>query len=269
MDRILQDRVALVTGGGQGLGQAICWRLAREGCSVVVADLNQQTASETAAAIDQYLRNEVGSKQRAIAIQVNVTDEAQVTTMVERTVQEFGRIDILVANAGILIAGEVTEFPAEKWRAVIDVNLFGYFLCAKHAARVMKQQGGGVIIQINSKSGKRGSYKSSAYAASKFGGIGLTQSLALELAEYGVRVNAVCPGNLLDSPLWVDSLYQQYAKRWGISEEEVRQKYMDQVPMKRGCTYDDVNNVVIFLASDQASYMTGQAINVTGGQEMH
>ena len=127
----------------------------------------------------------------------------------------------------------------------------------------------GVIIQINSKSGKRGSYKNSAYAASKFGGIGLTQSLALELAEYGVRVNAICPGNLLDSPLWVDSLYDQYAKKWGITKEEVRAKYLGQVPLGRGCTYDDVANALVFLASDEASYMTGQAVNVTGGQEMH
>jgi len=133
---------------------------------------------------------------------------------------------------------------------------------------VMKRQRGGVIIQVNSKSGKTGSYRNSAYAASKFGGIGLTQSLALELAEYGVRVNAVCPGNLLDSSLWVGSLYAQYAERWGITEEEVRQRYVDQVPMKRGCTYDDVTNLIVFLASDQAGYMTGQAINVTGGQEM-
>ncbi|MFH0899297.1 MAG: SDR family oxidoreductase, partial [Pseudomonadota bacterium] len=141
-------------------------------------------------------------------------------------------------------------------------------LCAKHAARVMKAQRSGVILQVNSKSGKKGSYKNSAYATSKFGGIGLTQSLALELAEYGVRVNAVCPGNLLDSPLWVDSLYQQYARNLGITEEQVLRKYIGQVPMKRGCSYDDVCNVVVFLASDQASYMTGQAINVTGGQEM-
>jgi sorbitol-6-phosphate 2-dehydrogenase len=132
----------------------------------------------------------------------------------------------------------------------------------------MKEQGSGTIIQVNSKSGKKGSYKNSAYAASKFGGIGLTQSLGLELAEHGIRVNAVCPGNLLDSPLWVDSLYAQYAKKWGITEEEVRKKYTDQVPMKRGCTYDDVTNVIVFLASDQAGYMTGQAVNVTGGQEM-
>jgi len=259
MDKLLQDRVALVTGGGQGLGQAICYRLAKEGCHVVVADLNEAAAIETAASI---------TDRRAIAIKTDVTDESQVAAMVDRIIQEFGRLDILVSNAGILISGEISEFPAEKWRAVMNVNLFGYFLCAKHAARVMKPQKKGVILQINSKSGKKGSYKNSAYAASKFGGIGLTQSIALDLAEEGIRVNAICPGNLLDSPLWVDSLYKQYAQKWGITEAEVRQRYIDQVPMKRGCTYEDVCNVVVFLASDQSSYMTGQAINVTGGQEM-
>jgi sorbitol-6-phosphate 2-dehydrogenase len=262
MDRILQDQIAIVTGGAQGLGEAICHRLAREGAHVVVADLNLEGAERVAADIMTQ------TDRRAIAVRADVTDEAQVAAMVDRAVQEFGRLDILVSNAGILVAEAVDEFPADKWQAVINVNLFGYFLCAKHAARVMKAQRSGVIIQINSKSGKKGSYKNSAYAASKFGGIGLTQSLALELAEHNVRANAVCPGNLLDSPLWVNSLYKQYAKKWGITEEEVRQKYIDQVPMKRGCTYDDVCNVVVFLASDQASYLTGQAINVTGGQEM-
>jgi sorbitol-6-phosphate 2-dehydrogenase len=264
MGEMLQDRIAVVTGGAQGLGEAICHRLAREGAHVVVADLNLEGAERVAANIVSRAQTD----RRALAVRVDVTDEEQVEAMVERAVGEFGRLDILVSNAGILIAGPIDEFPADKWRAVIDVNLFGYFLCAKHAARVMKAQRSGVILQINSKSGKKGSYKNSAYAASKFGGIGLTQSIALELAEYGVRVNAVCPGNLLDSPLWVDSLYEQYARKWGITEEEVRQRYVDQVPMKRGCTYDDVCNVVVFLASDQASYMTGQAVNVTGGQEM-
>jgi sorbitol-6-phosphate 2-dehydrogenase len=262
MARVLEDKVAIVTGGAQGLGAAICQRVAREGAHIVVADLNLAGAQETAAEIADQTGRE------AIAVGVDVTDERQVEAMVQRAVDQFGRLDVLVSNAGILIAEAVDEFPAGKWRAVIDVNLVGYFLCAKHAARVMKEQRSGAIIQINSKSGKKGSYKNSAYAASKFGGIGLTQSIALELAEYGVRANAICPGNLLDSPLWVDSLYAQYAKKWGITEEEVRQKYVDQVPMGRGCTYQDVTNVVVFLASDQASYMTGQAINVTGGQEM-
>ncbi len=211
------------------------------------------------------------SGRRTLGVKVDVSDESQVEAMVARTVAEFGRLDILVANAGILIAEEITEFPAEKWRAVMNVNLFGYFLCAKHAARVMKAQRKGAIIEINSKSGKKGSFKNSAYAASKFGGIGLTQSIALDLAEYGVRVNAICPGNLLDSPLWTqgpNSLFKQYARNRGVSEEEIRQMYVNQVPMKRGCTYEDVCNVVVFMASDQSSYMTGQAINVTGGQEM-
>jgi sorbitol-6-phosphate 2-dehydrogenase len=299
MSGVLQDQVAIVTGGAQGLGRAICHRLAREGARVAVADLNLDGAKRVAREIGspssssppeggrdgssptQGGRDRSGRSDRgAIAIEVDVTDEAQVAAMVDRTVEIFGQLDILISNAGILIAQPIADFPASDWRAVIEVNLVGYFLCAKHAVRVMKGQydgsgeggvGGqnGVIIQINSKSGKKGSYKNSAYAASKFGGIGLTQSLALELTEHGVRVNAICPGNLLDSPLWVDSLYEQYAEKWGITEEEVRQKYVDQVPMKRGCTYDDVTNVVVFLASDQASYITGQAVNVTGGQEMN
>ncbi len=263
--KLLLDRIALVTGGAQGLGRALSTRLAQEGCNVAVADLNYELAAQTA----EEIASSTG--RSTLAIRVDVSDEAQVESMVQRTLQEFGRLDILVANAGILIAEEISEFPAEKWRAVMNVNLFGYFLCAKHAARAMKPHKSGVIIEINSKSGKKGSYKNSAYAASKFGGIGLTQSIALDLADFNIRVNAVCPGNLLDSPLWTEgpnSLFKQYARKWGITEEEVRNKYIDQVPLKRGCTYDDVCNVVTFLASDQASYMTGQAINVTGGQEM-
>ncbi len=262
MNRQFEDKIALVTGGAQGLGRAICERLAQEGCHVVVADLNlagaERTASEIVAAYDRQV----------IAVGVDVTDEEQVEAMFQRTLETFGQVDIVVSNAGILIAEAVWDFPADRWKAVVDVNLYGYFLVAKHAARAMMPRKQGVIIQINSKSGKKGSFKNSAYAASKFGGIGLTQSIALDLAEYGIRVNAICPGNLLDSPLWVNSLYKQYAKKWGITEEEVRQKYTNQVPLKRGCTYEDVTNVLVFLVSDQAGYMTGQAINVTGGQEM-
>ncbi len=263
MPRTLEDKIALVTGGAQGLGEAICHRLAVEGAHVVVADLNLEGAQKVA---DEIVAR---TDRRAVAVKVNVSVEADVEAAVQRTLEEFGRIDVAVSNAGILFADAVDEFPAERWRAVIEVNLVGYFLLVKHVTRVFKQQRSGVLIQINSKSGKKGSYKSSAYAASKFGGIGLTQSVALELAEYNARANAICPGNLLDSPLWVDSLYKQYAKKLGITETEVRQRYIDQVPMKRGCTYTDVTNVLIFLASDQSSYMTGQAINVTGGQQMN
>ena len=259
----LAGKIAIVTGAAQGLGEAISRRLADEGASVVVADMNHPRAEEVA---QEIVKNY--GENRAIAIEVDVTKSENVKKMADETVKKFGRIDIFVSNAGILKAFEITEFSEELWRKVIEVNLIGYFLCAKEVASVMKAQKSGVIIQINSKSGKKGSFWNSAYAASKFAGIGLTQSVALDLAPYGIRVNAICPGNLLDSPLWVDSLYEQYAKKWGISKEEVRKKYEEQVPLGRGCTYDDICNVLVFLCSDEASYMTGQAINVTGGQEM-
>lgn len=258
----LQGKTAIVTGGAQGLGEAISLRLAREGCNVVIADINAAGIRETEERI------QAAYHASTLGVVTDVTQEADVAHLVDEAVGRFGTLDILVSNAGILTAMPVEDFPAEKWMKVIAVNLYGYFLCAKHAARVMKAQGSGVIIQINSKSGKKGSYKNSAYAASKFGGIGLTQSLALELAEFGIRVNAICPGNMLDSPLWVDSLFKQYARTRGMTEEDVRQYYVDQVPLKRGCTYDDVCSLLVFLASAQSSYMTGQAINVTGGQEM-
>jgi sorbitol-6-phosphate 2-dehydrogenase len=262
MEKPLQDKIALVTGGAQGLGAALCERLVREGTHVVVADLNLEGAQQTAAAIAAQ------TGRRTLAVKVDVTDEAQVAAMVDYTVAEFGRLDIVVPTPAFSFPARPTSLTPGNGNSSSTSNLVGYFLVAKHAIRVMKPQRSGVIIQINSKSGKKGSFKNSAYAASKFGGIGLTQSLALELAEEGIRVNAVCPGNLLDSPLWTESLFKQYARNQGMTEAEVRQKYIDQVPMKRGCTYDDVCNVVVFLASDQASYMTGQAINVTGGQEM-
>ena len=257
----LTNKVAIVTGAGQGLGEAIALRLAREGCKVAAADINFSTVERTAQKIKEI-------KGDSLPLKVDVTKSDQVKLMVEKTVAKFGRLDILVSNVGILKSYELTDFPEEEWRKVIEINLVGYFLVAREAAKIMKKQKSGVIIQINSKSGKKGSYWNSAYTASKFGGIGLTQSIALDLAPYGIRVNAVCPGNLLDSPLWVDSLYEEYTKKWGISKKEVRKKYESQVPLGRGCQYEDVANVVVFLASDEASYMTGQAINVTGGQVM-
>lgn len=258
----IDGRVAVVTGGAQGLGRAICERLMQEGCKVVIGDIQEDVVKQTAEEISKQFGGE------AIGVKVDVTKEPEVTNLLAKAVERFGRVDIAVANAAILIAEEITEADAGKWFKVMEVNLFGYFLFAKHAAIQMSKQGKGAIVQINSKSGKKGSFKNSAYAASKFGGIGLTQSIALDLAEKGVRVNSICPGNLLDSPLWVNSLYKQYAAKLGITEAEVRQKYVDQVPMKRGCQYDDVCNLLVFLASDASSYMTGQGINVTGGQEM-
>lgn len=256
----LVSQVAIVTGGGQGLGEALCQRLDYEGCKLVVADINLEAAQKVAEGLEN-----------AVAVKVDVCDYQQVEAMVNIAVEKYGKLDLLISNAAILIAKSITEFPSEQWRKMLDVNLLGYFNCAKAAVNVMIPLKKGNIIQINSKSGKKGSSKNSAYAAAKFGGIGLTQSLALELAEYGIRVNAICPGNLLNSTLWnqgPNSLFKQYAANQGITEDQVKQKYLNQVPLGRSCECEDIANAMVFLASDEASYMTGQAINVTGGQEM-
>jgi len=270
MNLSLENKIAVVTGGAQGLGQAISSRLAREGCQVIIADVNEKGVTETAAAVAKETGRPV------IGVKVDVTQEADVKALFDRAVKEFGRVDVVVANAAILIAEPIIDADAEKWRSVMNVNLFGYFLVTKHACRVMKPQRSGSIININSKSGKKGSSANSAYAASKFGGVGHTQSVALEMAPHGIRCNAICPGNLLDSPLWTHpekGLFVQYLKAGKVpgakNVEDVRQAYTNQVPMKRGCSYDDVCNAVVFLASDQSSYITGVALSVTGGQEMN
>ena len=269
MNLSLENKIAVVTGGAQGLGLAISQRLASEGCHIVIADMKDDAAQATAEEIAKT------TGRKAFAFKTDVTQEADVEKLFDRTVKEFGRVDIVVANAGILIAEPIADADAEKWRAVMNVNLFGYFLITKHACRVMKQQRSGSIININSKSGKKGSAANSAYAASKFGAVGHTQSVALEMAPFNVRCNAICPGNLLDSPLWTHpekGLFVQYLRAGKVvgakKIEDVRQAYVNQVPMKRGCTYNDVCNAVVFLASDQSSYITGVALSVTGGQEM-
>ena len=251
----LEGKRIVITGGAQGLGAALSERLAAEGAKVVIGDLNLEGAQKTASGIDG-----------AEAFHLNVTDFESCEQFMAQANEYLGGIDVFVSNAAILFSGAIREMDTDKWKTVVDVNLCGFFNTAKAAVKYMSE---GAIIQINSKSGKKGSSKNSAYAASKFGGIGLVQSLALELAEENIRVNAICPGNLLDSPLWVNSLYKQYAKNQGITEEEVRQKYINQVPLKRGCSYDDVANLLVFLASDEAAYITGQALNVTGGQQMN
>ena len=254
----MKDKVVVITGAAQGLGRALAVRMAKEGANVVIGDMNMEGANETAAMCDH-----------AFAMTLDVTDIESCNALMKAANDKFGKIDIVVSNAAILISGAIEEFDSARWKKVIDVNLCGFYNTAKAAVPYLKQGEKGVIIQINSKSGKKGSYKNSAYAASKFGGIGLVQSLALELAEDNIRVNAICPGNLLNSPLWTDSLFKQYAKNQGITEEQVRQKYIDQVPLKRSCEYLDIENALVFLASDDASYMTGQAMNVTGGQQMN
>ena len=253
----LQGKVAVVTGASQGLGEALAKRLDAEGCKVAVCDLNFEGAKAVADKLSD-----------AIALNVNVTDFAQLQEAAKTVVEKWGTVDILICNAAIVKSGDIYSLTPEAFKLVTDINLNGYFNTVKAFAPIMLEKKSGSIIQINSKSGRKGSFKNGAYAGSKFGGVGLTQSLALEFAESGVRVNCICPGNLLNSPLWVNSLFKQYAANQGITEEQVREKYINQVPMKRSCEYVDIENAMVFLASDYSSYMTGQAINVTGGQQM-
>ena len=264
----LTGKTAVVTGGAQGLGYALAGRLSAEGVRVVLADID--AAKSEAAAATLSAQTGVAS----LGVRADVTDPVQCAAMVAAAVDTWGRLDILVANAGILKAGDIGEMDVADFRRVVDVNLTGYFLSAQAAARAMRTQDPGPdgqrgsIVHINSKSGKKGSFRNGAYAASKFAGIGLTQSIALDLAPDAIRVNAVCPGNLLDGTLWQDSLFEQYAQTQGLTREQVRAKYEGQVPLGRGATYDDIAGVVVFLCSEDARYMTGQAINVPGGQEM-
>lgn len=257
-----EKKVAIVCGGAQNLGEALSLRLAQENYRVIVADINLSNAEQVAEKINAQESGE------AIAIKADFTNEEDVANMVKKTVGEYSRIDLLIYNAGVAKSHKITNFSLQDWELTMNVNLTGYFLCAREASKVMIEQGKGNIIQINSKSGKVGSKHNSAYSASKFGGIGLTQSLALDLAEHNIRVNSIMPGNLLSSPMF-QSLIPQYAKKLNIDASEVEQVYIDKVPLKRGCSYEDVANAVVFYASDQASYMTGQSINVTGGQVMH
>lgn len=261
MDR-LKNKKAIVTGAARGLGEAIVEHLASEGCDVVAWDIDGDQVQKVAATVAEK------TGKKVIGTKIDITDPEAVRQGVDDAVASLGGLDIMVANAGINISGGSVDYDINDWRRVIEVNLMGWFLCAREAARVMLPQKSGSIIQISSKSGKKGSFKNHAYAASKFGGIGIVQSLALEYAEQSVRVNAICPGNLLDSPLWVKQLYKEYAGNLGISEDQVRQRYVNMVPMKRGCAYSDVTNIVVFLASDDSTYMTGQALNITGGQQM-
>lgn len=269
----LGGKIAVITGSAQGFGEGIARYLASEGAAVVIADMNMAGAEKTAASIAE----EYGTP--SIAVYANVSDEDSVRVMIEKTVLAFGGLDIFVNNAGIVRAGSLEEMTKANFELVTSVNYTAYFLCTKYASAVMKLQRAvsseymSDIIEINSKSGLAGSNKNFAYAGSKFGGIGLTQSFALELAPYGIKVNAVCPGNLLDGPLWSDpekGLFVQYLNAGKVpgakTVADVRKFYESKVPLGRGCTTDDVSRAVVYIIEQK--YETGQAIPVTGGQEM-
>ena len=270
----LDGKIAIVTGAAQGFGKGIAQGLVEEGATVVIADINAKGAEECSSQL-----NAISGKNCTIPLAVDVTDESSVKKMISDTVLAFGGLDIFVSNAGVLVAGSIFELSKENFDFVTSVNYSAYFLCAKYAAQIMKIQSDVApeylmdIIEINSKSGLEGSNKNFAYAGSKFGGLGLTQSFALEFIEYGIKVNAICPGNLLDGPLWSDpekGLFKQYLDAGKVEGAktiaDVRKYYESRVPMNRGCQTEDVVRAIIYAIEQQ--YETGQAIPVTGGQVM-
>ncbi len=270
----LQNKIAIVTGAAQGFGAGIAEELFRQKMNVIVADINAESGEKFTASL-----NKPGSKNCAVFVRTDVSDAESVKEMVYTSVKEFGGLDLMISNAGILKAGSLEEMEPDKFRKMTEINYNGYFHCVKYASEIMKIQNRERpdyftdIIQINSKSGLKGSNKNFAYAGSKFGGIGLTQSFALELAPFRIKVNSICPGNFLEGPLWSDpvtGLFVQYLKTGKVpgakTIDDVRRYYEGQVPLGRGCRIEDVVKAIFYVIDQE--YETGQAIPVTGGQVM-
>jgi len=270
----LNGKIALVTGAAQGFGNGIARGLFHENAHVVIADINDEAGQQLA---DEL--NSKSGKNKSLFVHADVSDPESVKKMIKSTVLAFGGIDILISNAGILQAGSLDEMEPDVFERITRINYMGYYLCAKYASRIMKiqhEQNPGHfmdIIQINSKSGLRGSNKNFAYAGGKFGGIGLTESFALELIPYRIKVNSICPGNFFEGPLWSDprkGLFVQYLQAGKVpgakTIEDVKAFYEQQVPAGRGCRVEDVMKAILYAIEQE--YETGQAIPVTGGQVM-
>ena len=267
-------KVAVVTGAAQGFGFEIAADLAAQGAWVALADINVDGVTAAAAKI-----NSACGREAAIGVAVNVADIESLKAALEQVTAAFGGVDLFVSNAGVLRAGSVKDLSVKDLDFVTNVNYKGYFLSVQTVAPIMAlqhQAAPGVwfdVVQINSKSGLVGSNKNGAYAGSKFGGIGLTQSFALELVEDGIKVNSICPGNFYDGPLWSDpqrGLFKQYLDSGKVpgakTFADVKKFYEAKVPMRRGCTTPDVMKAIYYLM--EQAYETGQAIPVTGGQVM-
>lgn len=270
----VENKIAVITGAAQGFGAGIAENLFNEGANIVIADLNETTGK----AFESKL-NGNQKKNKALFVKTDVSNPESVQNLLFETIKEFGGLDIFISNAGILRAGGLDAMDPKTFEIMTKVNYMGYFICAKYASHVLKLQSKYKkdyftdIIQINSKSGLKGSNKNFAYAGGKFGGIGLTQSFAMELMPFKIKVNSVCPGNFLDGPLWSDpekGLFVQYLKAGKVpgakTVEDVRRYYENQVPAKRGCTIKDVMKAVFYIIDQE--YETGQAVPVTGGQIM-
>lgn len=270
----VEGRTIIVTGAAQGFGEGIARELMAQGANIVVADLNEATGEKTAASF-----NEKAGANKAIFVKTNVADMASLRNLMKETILNFGALDAFVSNAGVVRAGGLDVMTPENFEFVTKINYEAYFFCAKVASHIMKIETKydpeyfADIIQVNSKSGLRGSKANFAYAGGKFGGIGLTQSFALELAPYRVKVNSICPGNYYDGPLWSNpenGLFIQYLNAGKVpgakTVQDVKDYYLAQVPMRKGCNPVDVCKAILY-AIDQTGE-TGQAIPVTGGQVM-
>jgi sorbitol-6-phosphate 2-dehydrogenase len=270
----MKGKNVIITGAAQGFGQGIAESFFEEGANVVIADLNEEKGQQLA---DKMNQSEKANK--AFFVKCNVAEAGSVEKMTDATVMHFGGIDAFISNAGILRAGGLDEMQPDVFKLMTKVNYNGFFHCAKAGSAIMKVQTEmnpgyfADIIQINSKSGLKGSTKNFAYAGAKFGGIGLTQSFALELIPNRIKVNAICPGNFFEGPLWSDpekGLFVQYLNAGKVpgakNIEDVKRYYEAQVPAGRGCRVKDVVRA-LFYAIEQ-EYETGQAIPVTGGQNM-
>lgn len=270
----LSEKIIIVTGSAQGFGLGIAQTLLENGAKVVIADLNKELADQVSADF-----NDRFGADSTISVKVDVGDEESVKNLFEETSLTYGGLDIFVNNAGIAKAGSLEEMTQRTFELVTKVNYTAYYLGAKYASRIMKIQNRycpdyyADIVQVNSKSGLEGSNKNFAYAGSKFGGIGLTQSFALELVPYNIKVNSVCPGNYFDGPLWSDpekGLFVQYLNAGKVpgakNVDDVKKYYYGKIPMARGCMPEDVARAIMYCAEQK--YETGQAIPVTGGQVM-
>ncbi len=255
-----ENKVALVTGAAGSIGKGLAQRLCEQGASVFITDLDQ-------AALD-VITSELGDNCKALAADCTKAD--QVAKVVETAKEAFGgAIDILVNVAGTVGKGGPVEDTTEQtWDFVYDVNCKGTFLFIKYVVPAMKAGGGGKIVNFSSKSGKTGSALMSAYSSAKAAIIGLTQALAFELAGAGINVNCVCPGITADTGVW-KNVSADYIATMNLPVEEIIAKFTAKVPLKRLAAVEDVVGVTTFLASDAANYMTGQAVNITGGREMH
>lgn len=269
------NKTIVVTGAAQGFGEGIARCLLAEGANIVVADMNETVGKAT---VERF--NAAAGSNRAIFVKTNVADIPSIENMVHQTICQFGAIDTFISNAGVLKAGGLEEMTPEDFDFVTRINYNAFFYCTKVVSRVMKLQTRYAseayyadIMQINSKSGLRGSKANFAYAGGKFGGIGLTQSFALELAPFRIKVNAICPGNFYEGPLWSDpdnGLFVQYLRAGKVpgatTIDDVKDFYLAQVPMRKGCSPEDVTKGALYLMEQCGE--TGQALPITGGQVM-